>query len=305
MRKSMLFLSCWVVVLVSTGAIRSEAATDEPARIVVSLSDGSRLYGTPSKGSFSLDMSFVKVDIPLKYIQTIEFEEGTDRAVVRLLNGDRLSGSLALESLEMKTVFGKAVISRTDLKELSIAGAVISGDVHTVSFVSSGVLRHFCSSDEDAWSLQGDEAVGRSTAYGRLYHLTYGVYFRKIKRATVWCRIVPPNTENFRWSVGPINMIFNWECARENHYRNNEQLTRSPGHALQPGKVHKIIVAQEGEDAVLYVDGKELYRTRAQLEGTVTVYPGIGSTVAVSKMEIVGEADLDREVTGHSHTNTY
>jgi len=301
----MLFLASWVVVFVSTGCILSETRTDEPGRVVVSLSDGSRVYGTPSQDLLSLDMSFAMVDIPLKYIQMIEFEEGTGRAVVRLLNGDRLSGSLSLESLEIKTVFGKAVISRTDLKELSITTDIISGDVHTVRFTSSGVLRHFHSRDEGAWSLQGDEAVGRTPGPGGTGHLTYGVYFRKIKRATIWGRIVPPSTENFRCSVGPINIIFNWECAHENHYRNAEQLTRSPGHALQPGKVHEMSVAQEGEDALLYVDGKELYRTRARLEGTVTVYPGAGTTIAVSKIKIVGEADPDREVTGHSHTNTY
>ena len=100
-------------------------------------------------------------------------------------------------------------------------------------------------------------------------------------------------------------MIFNWELADQNHYRNGKVCTVEEGHALVPGEFHSIAVAQEGEDAVVTVDDKEVYRTRAKLEGTVTVYPALGSAIGISEITIEGEADPKRMIFGHSHSSLF
>jgi hypothetical protein len=92
--------------------------------------------------------------------------------------------------------------------------------------------------------------------------------------------------------------------ANQNHYRNEHDVTIAEGHALTPGKTHSIVISQDKEHAVVSVDEQEVYRTEANLAGTVTVYPA-GSTIALEEMLIDGDVDPDRIVEGHSHSNTY
>ena len=44
-----------------------------------------------------------------------------------------------------------------------------------------------------------------------------------------------------------------------------------------------------------------VYETDAELSGTVTVFPELGSTIAISELLIEGEPDPGQTVTGHSH----
>ena len=114
-------------------------------------------------------------------------------------------------------------------------------------------------------------------------------------------RIVPPSTRNFRVAVGQINLIFNWEIQEENHYRNGRVCTVQKGHALTPGTMHDILIQEDDGHVTVFVDDEVVYETEAELHGTVTVHPELGSSIAISELIIEGEPDPERVVSGHSH----
>jgi len=176
-----------------------------------------------------------------------------------------------------------------------------------VRFASPDALEAFRTRAPAAWRVQGGELTGASG--GRLPQkpfLTYGTYYKSISKVTFRGRIVPPAEENFRFAVGPVNAILNWEAGPVNlFWGGGRNMVRRKGHVLTPGREHTITIEQEGEKAILRVDGQAIWETKARLHGTVTVYPAHGSTIAVREIIIDGEPDPKRQVDRHSHPDTH
>ncbi|MEO6594299.1 MAG: hypothetical protein ABIP94_06065 [Planctomycetota bacterium] len=107
---------------------------------------------------------------------------------------------------------------------------------------------------------------------------------------------------NFRIAVGPVNILFNWEGADQNHFyfrdEGGERVQVTEPRLLRAGREHTIVLRQFDEDVLVFVDGAEVARGRATLAGTVCVYPAIGSEIFVRSIDIVGDVDLGRVVTG-------
>jgi len=171
-------------------------------------------------------------------------------------------------------------------------------------FTSSDALQQFVKPAPETWIQQGSELVSRGPGGSESY-LLYRTFFRIISQVRIRGRIVPPCEQNFRVSVGPISLIFNWELADENHFRNGDSITVLSGHALTPGRIHTITLEQKAAEVVVRVDAREVYRTQAILEGTVTVSPAEGSVIAISELDIDGTPDSRMPVTGRSHRNTF
>lgn len=200
-----------------------------------------------------------------------------------------------------------------------VAPTVKPEPVTRIHFPSAGMLCRFTTAIPEAWAVVDENLVGCDIGPGNAPLLTYRTHFKKISKVVVEGMVLPAamtevkapglfsrrRSTNFRLSVGPINLIFNWEIRNENHYRNGEVYTLQSGHALVPGKWHAIAVEQIGKDAVVSVDGRRVYTTQATLAGTVTIYPAHGSTIRVSEIDITGVPDPGRHVSGHSHSNTY
>ncbi len=117
-------------------------STDEPRpaalpqlQIVVSLTDGSRILGTPSFKSVPVETSFTKAEIDLKLLEALEFDAQSETAVLRLRNGDRLQGRILLKQLELTTAFGRVTIPLQHVRVLTTeAGEPSAGLVLHYSF---------------------------------------------------------------------------------------------------------------------------------------------------------------------------
>jgi Ca2+-binding EF-hand superfamily protein len=180
-----------------------------------------------------------------------------------------------------------------------------SASAALIRFTTDEVLKDFEAYGGRAeWKVVDNELIGISRR-GDGSRFTYKTYYSSIKLVRIRGRIVPPAKNNFRIAVGPINMILNWECADENGFHDGRKGGSVKGHALTPGKMHTIVVAQKGKEAIVSIDGKEIYRSEAKLEGTVTVYPALGSTIAISDIDIDGTPVPGRNVFRHSHNNTH
>ena len=140
---------------------------------------------------------------------------------------------------------------------------------------------------------------------GDMTYTIFNTYFKSISSVTIVGGIVVPDRHNFRFSVGPVNAILNWEQGDQNHFRYGENSPRpkiTQPSALVPGRAHTIEVRQDGDNVSVLVDGKQHFTTQGSLEGTVTIYAA-SSEIMVRELIIVGEPDLLRNVTGPSHKN--
>jgi hypothetical protein len=151
--------------------------------------------------------------------------------------------------------------------------------------------------DEDdlkAWRMGGGEwTVRRGEAYGRQVgaayaYLTWPAYFGSVSSVTIHGRIASREDRNFRVAVGHVSAIFNWELDDGDIYHDGpgDGVLVRP-HGLPPGE-HEITFVQDGEIARVLVDGRATYESRTRLRGTVTIYPAVGSEIAVRDVEIRG-----------------
>ena len=98
-------------------------------RLILDLSDGSRIVGAPALDHVTLQSDTLKVDLKLDLVQTIEFDQEHQQAQVKLSNGDRLSGQLSPANLEVSTAFGKVSIPLTLMRRMAIrSGAGVALD---------------------------------------------------------------------------------------------------------------------------------------------------------------------------------
>jgi len=185
---------------------------------------------------------------------------------------------------------------------------------------SADVLDLFASKYPPAWRVEDGQLIGEGIGPQERPLLTCKTWFDSISRVEIrgsvdpapgpYRRPIPrdlsaPVSTNFRVGVGPINLIFNWELADRNHYRNGSEILITRGHALTPGTEHTIVIEQRGSEVTVSVAGKVVYTAETRLYGTVTVYPAHGSRIRVSQITIDGVPDPTRQETGHSHGNTW
>src|ERR1043166_8751009 len=100
----------WTTRKKQAAASVSTMPQNEPPKFTVELRDGSRVVGTPSIPSIPIQTSFAKVEIPLKLIEAIQYDESREKALILCVNGDRIEGVINLNSIQVNAAFGKTVI---------------------------------------------------------------------------------------------------------------------------------------------------------------------------------------------------
>ena len=127
--------------------------------------------------------------------------------------------------------------------------------------------------------------------------------FERISAVTVRGRIRPNSKHNFRMSVGPVNLIFNWEMAQQCHFRYDDDVTVIRRNLLEPGREHEITVRQLTAKSIeVLVDGRRVWITLGRLWGTVTIYP-YQSSIGIRGVRVLGKSTgrLDRTTDRPSH----
>lgn len=94
---------------------------------------------------------------------------------------------------------------------------------------------------------------------------------------------------NFRCKVGDVNLLLNWEVRPENHMWYQGNCTAKGPPALQPGKEHTLLFLAVDSGVLVCIDGLPWWDAPGRLEGTITVYPALGSEIFVREILVVGE----------------
>jgi hypothetical protein len=98
-------------------------ADDRPLRLELQLTDGSRLIGTTTMTSVVIRTEFALVHVPLPQVSDIQIQCDRENAVVRLCNGDRLTGIPRIETIPLSTLFGSQSIGIQHVDRISIRDA--------------------------------------------------------------------------------------------------------------------------------------------------------------------------------------
>lgn len=100
-----------------------EDGTQKPVlRLAVDLEDGSHVLGLPATASLKLRTPFAELDVPLARV--VELTQDVARAswVAHLANGDVLTGTLDIKSIELTSQFGPVSIPVSMLKRVAVVG---------------------------------------------------------------------------------------------------------------------------------------------------------------------------------------
>lgn len=120
---AMVRLACVALVcsaLLPASPVHSdETDAKQHGRFVMSLTDGSSIIGVPSASSFRVKSSYADMDVPLKLIARIRFQDDKRTVSVELNNGDKVGGILVCEAVEFTTILGKLSIPIKHVKSLS------------------------------------------------------------------------------------------------------------------------------------------------------------------------------------------
>ena len=101
-------LWAFAVALIVQGA--DAPADAPPARVMLELTNGSRIAGTPSIDRLKMATQYADVEFLLSRLRTLAFQGADRTCTITLQNGDLLKGKLAATEIAMKTLFGQVVI---------------------------------------------------------------------------------------------------------------------------------------------------------------------------------------------------
>lgn len=119
-----------VFMLVAVGWLLGDAghigADQKPLRLAVELTDGSRVIGVSLNESVAIMTEFGKVQVSLKIVDSVRWKADREHVVLEFANGDRLTGTINPDVLQLRTLFGDARISLEHVTMLKTAPAELS-----------------------------------------------------------------------------------------------------------------------------------------------------------------------------------
>lgn len=116
----MVIMSGWMV----QGAM---AASQETARLTCELTDGSSVIGTVNTTSFRFRTAFADVKMPWMPLQRIAFNSDGESVRLDFRNGDKLTGFLYDETLELTTLIGEIRLPVNKVRDIRVRRLAKSG----------------------------------------------------------------------------------------------------------------------------------------------------------------------------------
>jgi hypothetical protein len=101
--------------------LAQDSLPKEPSwNLQVFLVDGSRIIGIPTATSLKVDVGFSELEIPLERIRRADFKDHGRTIRIELNNEDIISGTIQPEPVEIKTIFGKAMLPMKHFKAFEV-----------------------------------------------------------------------------------------------------------------------------------------------------------------------------------------
>lgn len=161
-----------ILVICLRGAMAAAPGDAALPKLVMELTDGSRIIGTPTVDGFKIESEISGLQVQFAKVSVIEFS-GADHAVdLKLRNGDHLSGKLGIGEIPVKTIFGQAAVPVAAIKKITVrvaGGGMPDGLVLYYSFdtVSGDQVADESGSGNDG-TIRGATHVGEGKVGGAM-----------------------------------------------------------------------------------------------------------------------------------------
>lgn len=111
-----------VVLLLLAGPVIAPALSADPPdwKLRVELVDGSRIVGTTTNKTLTVDLGFAELKVPFERIRRAQRAEKTGTIRMEMTNRDVLTGKLRAEPLHMQTIFGQVKLSMQHVVALEV-----------------------------------------------------------------------------------------------------------------------------------------------------------------------------------------
>jgi len=116
----MILVAC-ALVTVNHRVWSAEPTTNEVLTVILELSDGSRIVGTPGIEAVPVQTAYAKMSLPLKQIRGVTMEADHETAAFELRNGDKIKGVITLGPIPLTTLFGKVTIPIEHIRALQVS----------------------------------------------------------------------------------------------------------------------------------------------------------------------------------------
>jgi hypothetical protein len=171
-------LTACAIVAASHITLAGTPNTNEVLNVVLDLSDGSRLIGTPVIATVPVQTSYAKMDVPLTQIKALKIGDDHETVILNLRNGDTLTGLISLKPIELKTVFGTASIGIEHIQQLRVTrmGLALPDDLrrglvlyYTFDGLQEGVVKDASDCKNHSSAVRGVTVDGKASFQGSTY----------------------------------------------------------------------------------------------------------------------------------------
>lgn len=111
-------MAVWASLVTARAESGDEAGP--PLRLELTLSDGSRVIGTPEIEAVPVETPYARMDIPLVQIASITMGDDRETVSIDLQNGDKMKGVIRLKPIRLETVFGKVEVVAAHIRKLFV-----------------------------------------------------------------------------------------------------------------------------------------------------------------------------------------
>ena len=113
------------ILVLAALLVSPPARAEAPSAIAfaVEFDDGTRLVGTPDLKAITVESILGTGGAPLSAIASVDFTQDKNEAVLRFMNGDRLTVRLKTDSFRMRTLIGEVTVPLARVTRISAANS--------------------------------------------------------------------------------------------------------------------------------------------------------------------------------------
>lgn len=190
-----------------------------------------------------------------------------------------------------------AVLAAACAVATAVAGCASAHGSAAAPPVEDVVLRFDTPAAMDDWVVTGGEwKVADGLLHGRSLdpvnaaheYVLYATPFAEIDRVVIRGGLECDAPRNFRFAVGSVGVILNWEVRDENLVHHGYRSSSFGPRALTPGKESEVVLECANDRVRLVVDDRLLWEDRGTLSGTLALSAVLRSRMWVREIRVTG-----------------
>lgn len=193
----------------------------------------------------------------------------------------------------LRTALGLASIA------LVAAGCATRVEAPAPLPLETHVLRFDTPAALDAWTVTGGEwrvedgrlrARSLDPSGASCEHAILGTHFAEIERVVLRGGLEADAKQNFRFAVGAVGVILNWEVRPQNIVHHGYRQSSFGPYALTPGRETEIVLERVERRIRLVIDDRLLWEDTGTLSGTITLSATFRTQMTIREIEVRGRA---------------